>query len=365
MRILISCIPLAHGKSGISVYMRNLVAALKSQGHQLVLLVESGDSGFFPGCNCVEAPQWTRKALLSMLWHLLVLPWSLRKFKCDFCIVAAANRRAFAFYPVFTVAVVHDLAQYHVKAKYDPLRMLYLKAVLPFFVRRAPRVAAISHSTADDLKRFWKIDPKRIAVVYNGLSLPEKEADGYLAAHGLAPHGYIFYVSRIESPGKNHLNLIAAYELLAPELAARYQLVIAGADWHGAETVRARAACSPRRDHIRFTGFLPPEFMAEAYRNAAVYVFPSFFEGFGLSLIEAMHYGVPCCASKTSSLGEIGRGAALLFDPASPEAIAEALTDILSSPEKAAELVAAGKRRAAEFNWNQHARRMVELYEQR
>lgn len=361
MKILVSCIPFDRGKSGISIYVRNVVAGLAAEGHELTLLVEPGAAGFFPGFRTVEAPGWTRRAVCSMLWHLFLLPFRIRRKEYDFCLITAANRRAFAFYPLFTVAVVHDLAQYHVVCKYDRFRMFYLKRVLPFFVRRAPAVLAISRSTARDLETFWHVPAEKIRVVYNGLPLPEtgNPKHDWPERNGLVGERYILYISRIESPGKNHLNLIRAFELLPEELASRVRLVCAGADWHGAEAVHAAAARSPRGDRILFTGFLPVEDLEDAYRSASCYVFPSFFEGFGLSLIEAMHYGIPCCCSRNSSLGEIGEGAALLFDPEKPEEIAAALAELLESDETRRRLIAAGEERSRQFDWARHAEAIV------
>ncbi len=363
MRILVSCIPYDRGKSGISVYMRCLLDALRKQGHTPTLLVEPGDSGFFPGFECREAPGWTKRPVCSMFYHLFILPFFLRKNAYDFCIIAAANRRTFAFYPLFTIAVVHDLAQYHVENKYDRFRMLYLKTVLPFFVRRAPAVVAISRSTAADLEKYWHVPPEKITLDYNGLSLSPEGKSGWLAKHGLEPYSYLLYISRIEHPGKNHLNLIRAFEMLPPGLTSKYRLVLAGSDWHGADVVHEYAEKSPLRDRILFAGFVDNSDLAEAYRNAAAYVFPSFFEGFGLSLIEAMHYGVPCCASDNSSLGEIGEGAALLFPPSDAEAISEALRRILTEEGVRKKLIEAGHSRAAEFDWTRHAQKMMEIYE--
>ncbi len=365
MRILISCIPFDRGKSGISVYIRSIIAALAEEGHELTLLIEPGDAVFFPGFQLIEMPRWTRQAPISFVWHLLAVPvliWRRRRY--DFCIIAAANRRAFAFYPLFTVAVVHDLAQYHVAGKYDRFRMFYLKRVLPIFVRRAPAVLAISDSTAHDLKNHWRVPEKKIRMVYNGLSIPAENNPNHdwITRNRLDGTPYILYISRIESPGKNHLNLIRAFELLSENLASRVRLVCAGADWHGAADVHTAASRSPRAERILFPGYLAAGDLADAYRHAECYVFPSFFEGFGLSLIEAMHHGVPCCCSHNSSLGEIGKGAALLFDPESPEEIAAALTEILSSEETRHRLAVAGKERAKQFNWGRHARAIVDWY---
>ncbi len=364
MKIAVLCVPFDDGKSGISVYTRSLVEALKTLGHETVLITEPGDAKFFPRQTPIELPGWTRRAIFSMFYCLFILPFRLRKLGCDFCVIAAGNRRAFAFYPLFTIAVIHDLANFHIAGKYDPLRMFYLRWVLPFFISRADALVAISRSTANDMRRFWPLPAqKEIRVIYNGLPVPPKPRDGWMERCKLKPNGYLLYISRIEHPGKNHCNLIRAFELLPPELSY-CKLVIAGADWGNAEAVHRRAEESPRREDILFTGFLENADLAEAYTGAASYVFPSFFEGFGLSLIEAMHCGTPCCCSNNSSLGEIGEGAAMLFDPADPATIAEAIRRILTEKELREQLIEAGHRRAAEFDWKKHARGVVELYEQ-
>ena len=159
MRLLVSCIPYDGGKSGISTYVREVVRALAAQGHELTLLcepqarkeesekfkveslklkVESEKcGGERPGgqlptlnfelstFNSVSAPRWTRRAVFSMLWHLFVLPFWIRRHRCDFdgFIICAANRRVCAWYPIETTATVHDLANFHIPGKYSRLRM--------------------------------------------------------------------------------------------------------------------------------------------------------------------------------------------------------------------------------------------------
>lgn len=368
MRILVSCIPFDGGRSGISVYIRNVVAALARAGHELTLVLEpeAADEPAFAGFRHIVAPRWTKRAVFSMLWHLFILPYRVRFRDFDLALLCAANRRAFCRYPVVTAAVVHDLSQYHVPTKYDRFRMFYIKHLLPHFVRKAQTVVAISRSTAADLERFWKIPESRIKVVYNGLSVPpeseERDAAPWLAEHGVT-RPYILYISRLEHPGKNHVNLIEAYGMLPREQAERFDLVLPGASWSGSEAVFAAAAASPYAERIHLTGFVEAGLLPGLYRRAACYVFPSFFEGFGLSLIEAMHYGVPCACSDRSSLGELGAGAALLFDPERPAAIAAALEKLLGSEATRDELRAAGFRRAAEFSWEKTAAGLADLAE--
>ena len=356
MRLLVPCIPFDGGKSGISVYIREVVRALRAEGHDVTCLFE----GEVPNEDWVQNPVLIPKhgALFSMLYHLFVLPFRVKKLKVDGVILPAANRRAFFRYPLATVAVVHDLSQYHVEAKYDVFRMFYVKHLLPFFVRRAHSIVAISKSTAKDLIEYWKIPEKKITVVYDGFTpvVSSHRAEDC----SRPPRSTILYLSRLEHPGKNHVNLIRAYEKLPEALASSHPLVLAGGDWNGAEEVHAAAKASPRRDWIRFTGFVKNEDLAALWADAAAYVFPSRFEGFGLSLLEAMSAGIPCACSSTSSLGELGEGAAELFDPDDVPAIASALEKILTSPDAAK--VATGQARAASFTWARCAKELVAAF---
>ena len=360
MKILFGAIPFDHGRSGISVYMRNALKALKEAGHEVTVVTEPEAVRDFADFPQITAPGWTRRPVLSMLWHLFILPFKIRKKRFDFFYLAAANRRATAFCPIPTAAVVHDLAAHRVPGKYDGFRTLYQTKVLPFFIRRAEFPVAISEATADDMAAFLKIPREKITVSWDGL--PErtaKPAGTVLQRYNLEKGGYLLYISRLEHPAKNQYTLIESYEKLPPELTERYRLVLGGADWHGAEIIRARAAASPLADRILLAGFVADEDLEDLYRGAAAYVFPSLFEGFGLSLIEAMDLGIPCACSDCSSLAELGRGAALLFDPKDPDAIADALKRLLESPELRAELVAAGHRRAARFTWKNHVERII------
>ena len=358
MKILFSCVPFDGGKSGISVYMKHLLAALSEQKQELTLIVEADAAEFFPDYPKIILPRFCRKALFSMFYHLFILPFRIRFRDYDMVILGAANRRAFCRYPIFTSAVVHDLSQYHVPTKYDAFRMFYIKHLLPHFVRKAQKVTAISRSTAADLRQFWKIPQEKISIICNGLSLPPEnksaDASGWIREHGIRKP-FILYISRLEHPGKNHVGLIRAYTALPPELTDRYDLVLPGAKWNGSDAVFQAAKESRCPENIHFPGFITPDLLRSLYHHAECYVFPSFFEGFGLSLIEAMHCGVPCACSNCSSLKDIGEGAALLFDPSKPEEITSALTELLTSGERRDELRKAGLERAALYTWENAA----------
>ena len=418
MRLLVSCIPYDGGKSGISTYVREVVKSLAVQGHELTLLREpearEGESlkfkvesekcgGERPGgqlptlnfelstFNSVSAPRWTRRAVFSMLWHLFVLPFWIRRHRCDFdgFVICAANRRVCAWYPIETTATVHDLANFHIPGKYSRLRMFYLAHVLPFFAKRAQHLVAVSGATKADMVKYWHCRQEDVTVLYNGLTCEvgvkswswrkDVEEVGESSSSSRKDVKFqsptqnsnsnsrtILYISRIEHPGKNHVRLIEAYGKLPREMAEAHPLVIAGADWKDAEAVHEAAKKSPHADLIRFTGFVDAADMPRIWGEAGFYVFPSLFEGFGLSLIEAMDRGIPCACSNNGSLGEIAGDVAITFDPYDVDSIADALKNLLGESHEAREArVARGREWIKRFSWEDHAKGIARLLGQK
>ena len=415
MKILVSCIPYDGGKSGISVYTREVVRALREHGHELTLLCEPGEGEASAAVDCcrllskandssreqsaavVTAPRWSSRPALSMLWHLFVLPFWIRRHRREFdgFVICAANRRVCAWYPLPTAATIHDLANFHIPGKYSRLRMFYLAHVLPFFAKRAQHLVAVSGATKADMVKYWHCREEEVTVLYNGLKQEtgnreqgtgngEQGIGNREQGRGNGEQGIgnreqgignrelstinyqlstILYISRIEHPGKNHVRLIEAYGKLPRSLAEAHPLVLAGADWKDAEVVHEAAAKSPHADLIRFTGFV--EDVESLWTEAGFYVFPSLFEGFGLSLIEAMARGIPCACSGNGSLGEIAADVALTFNPERVEDIAEALTRLLTErAEDRAARIARGWEHVKKFSWSDHASGLVRLLEE-
>ena len=392
MKLLVSCIPYDGGKSGISVYTREVVRGLEAQGHELTLLVEPGvaeadirhsptdDESKVGGrplvgrrsSNVVSAPSWSSRPALSMLWHLFCLPFWIRRHRRDFdgFVICAANRRVCAWYPLPTTATVHDLANFHIPGKYSRSRMFYLAHILPFFAKRAQHLVSVSGATKADMVKFWHCRDGDVTVLYNGLT---KEVGAQSSSwrkeqfHSPTPNSNsnsptILYISRIEHPGKNHVRLIEAYSRLPREVAERHPLVIAGADWKDADVVHEAAAKSPHADLIRFTGFVENADIPKLWAEAGFYIFPSLFEGFGLSLIEAMSKGVPCACSKNGSLGEIAGDVAITFDPESVDDMATALARLLGESEADREArIARGREWIKRFSWEDHAKGIARL----
>jgi glycosyltransferase involved in cell wall biosynthesis len=166
-------------------------------------------------------------------------------------------------------------------------------------------------------------------------------------------------------PRKNHIGLIEAFSRLIksrPQLPHR--LIIAGQDtWFGGR-VREAARNSGVEDRISFTGFVSDEDLLRLYNACDCFVFPSFYEGFGIPILEAMACGRAVACSNTSAMPEVADGAGLLFDPTRPDEIARAMRDILIDGELRARMERLGLQRAAAFSWQKSAQLTLQVYEQ-
>jgi glycosyltransferase involved in cell wall biosynthesis len=198
-----------------------------------------------------------------------------------------------------------------------------------------------------------------VTVVYGGidhsqfrpLEMMAAERDEVRRRYGL-PERFLLYVGKIQ-PRKNLVRVIEALHRVRSE-HGELHLVIAGAGGWMNRDIEATIARLGLSRHVHFTGWIHDDLTA-LYNLADMVVFPSLYEGFGFPVLEAMACGTPVVTSRTSSLAEVAGEAALLVDPASVEAIAEAIGRLLADVELRDHLATAGLARAAEFTWTRCA----------
>lgn len=368
-KILVSVLAYDNGKSGIADYINNVVKYL-SINHSLDLLIYEKDSYIFPhkndNINLLIVSDKFSKPAISMSYHLFVLPFTLPLDEYDFVFLPAGNRRLFSRYSTKTIVTFHDLSQFHIDNKYDSMRMHYIKKVIPYFLKKAPIVMAISESTKSDLVKYYGMSKNSIDVNYNGYDpskLSVNLTEEQLVNKYNITDEYILYISRIEHPGKNHLNLIKAYELLPESIKKNFQLIFAGSDWNGAQEVLDYTQKSPDRERIIFLGFVPDQDLGALYKFASLYAFPSFYEGFGIPLLEAMYSEIPVVCSNVSSLPEVGGDAVVTFDPTSPENISGVIKYVLENPEIQEKMILSGKEQVKKFSWDKHCQKIISLIE--
>ncbi len=265
------------------------------------------------------------------------------------------------------VVTVHDVSYLSHPQYFTPFRRRQLRLTVKRTVRRAAKVLAVSEFSRKAILDAYGIDESKVVVVPNGTSARfrpmAREAAAVSVRERFGISGpFVLTVGDLQ-PRKNHLGLIRAFEsLMRSEPRLRHQLVFVGKDtWHSKE-VHEAAARSPLAERIRFTGFVSDEDLVAFYGACDLFVFPSFYEGFGLPILEAMACGRAVACSNTSAIPEVADSAALLFDPSSNWEMALAMKDLLVDSELRARMERLALARAAHFSWERAARQTLEVY---
>jgi glycosyltransferase involved in cell wall biosynthesis len=238
--------------------------------------------------------------------------------------------------------------------------------------RRANRIIAVSNSTKDDLNLFYKINKQKIAAIHSAVS-----GDfGIIDRNNMKllkikdeynlPYHFILYFGTIE-PRKNIVGIIKAYNQLRKlknsELD-KYKLVIAGARGWKERGIIKEIEKSPFRSDIISLGFVESENKPYLYNLASLFVYPSFFEGFGFPPLEAMNCGVPVITSSNSSLPEIVGDAGVMIDPEKPDELYKAMREVLLNKDLRSKMREKGLERAKDFDWQKSAEEFLENIKQ-
>ena len=214
---------------------------------------------------------------------------------------------------------------------------------------RADAIIAVSEFTRSQVIERLGVDPQRVHTVYHGVRS--------LALRAVPREKIILNVGAIQKR-KNLARLVDAFAALEPE----WKLVLAGSAGFGAAEILARVEASPARNRIQVTGYVTSGELADWYSRAAVFAFPSLDEGFGMPVLEAMAAGVPVVTSNRSALPEVAGDAALLVDPHSTQALAEALHSLARNQDLRQQLALRGRERAKLFTWEKAVRETWGVY---
>lgn len=373
MKIGLSTSVIQRGKSGVGQYVLSLVRALlpSANEHEFTLFVLEEDLPLFAfaaGKMRIElVAERHRPAVKNILWHQTKLPGHARRLELDVLHVPSYRRMLWPR-PCALVATIHDLAPFHLAGKYDWARMFYGRVIARQLAQRQDEIIAVSRLTADDMGTFFHTQADRVTVIPNGLDHDRFRPGSSAAARATVctPRNingpFFLYVARLEHPAKNHVRLLEAFNGFKAATQSPWQLVLAGSDWHGAETIHAQISASPFTSDIHRLGFVPSTDLPDWYRAADAFVFPSLFEGFGLPPIEAMACGCPVLTSSRGALGETVGDAAGPLDPENISQMQQQLTRLSSDAGWRQQLRIAGLRRAQAFNWQTNATATLGVY---
>jgi glycosyltransferase involved in cell wall biosynthesis len=265
------------------------------------------------------------------------------------------------------VVSVHDVSYLEKPEYFTAPRRLQLQATVANTVRRAARVLTVSEFSRQRIMAAYDVPAERIEVIYNAVSPHFRPVQPKVAFNTVSEKfgvqwPYVLSVGDLQ-PRKNQIGLIAAFEELIekhPQLP--HHLVLVGKPTWFAPKVYQAAKRSAISNRIHFTDFVNDEDLLHLYNAAELVVYPSFYEGFGLPILEAQACGRAVACSNTSAMPEVADKAALLFDPNSRGELLRAMRDLLLDTELRQRMERMGLKNASRFSWEKAARQTLEVY---
>lgn len=286
-----------------------------------------------------------------------LLPWTL--FPGAESVFHGPDFKLNTWGPFPRIVTVHDMVVFEEKYNRPDF---YLKGIREMTrVLTAPGLDAVivnSEFTKKEVLRFFPHLSERIYVTHLGCNRAQETV-----THSLdLPEKYVLYLGTLEKR-KNVSGVLKAFEILKSQ-GAPEKLVLAGGWGFGAEEIQAQMAASAYKSDIIHLSYVPDGKLAELYSRARAFFFPSWYEGFGIPVLEAMALGCPVVTSQGGALQEVCGDAALFADPADPENMAQVLKQVLSQPELREKMQKQGRERAAQFTWERCAEKTLQVYRQ-
>jgi glycosyltransferase involved in cell wall biosynthesis len=362
--------------TGVGNYTANLVAGLQrlgASGHDLRLLYFSNrytSNGGNNGSQLTEDAIYPHDQLRSRsLWIQFGLARSIARTRPDLChfpnhlapILGDCHRPA--------VVTMHDMSVYRYP-QYQPWKTVAVhRAIMPTVARRSHLILTPSESARRDVIYYLDVPEERVRVVYEGVGKhfqPHASSDNPTATavrlHYNLRAPFILTVGTLE-PRKNQAALIDAFGWLVQQERLPHHLVLVGAHGWKDGAIRSHARRSEVAGRIHFLGYVPAIDLPGLYRAAAAFAFPSFYEGFGLPVLEALACGVPSLISTDPALTEVaGEGTTVRAEPHSVQDIAGGLWTLLTNESLVSRLRARGLARAGEFSWDKCATETWQVY---
>jgi len=299
-------------------------------------------------------------------WTQFALPFNLFFKKREIDVFFSPAHYMPRFSPIKTVVTIHDLAYFYYPQEFKKNDLWQLKSWTKYSVKKAAKIIAVSQNTKKDLVKFYKINPRKIAVVYNGYDtkrfnsqLGPSQIEKIKRKHKIGDD-YIIYLGTLQ-PRKNIETLIKAF----PQVSKRFnrlKLVIAGKKGWLYKSIFAQVKKLGLERKVIFTDFVPDEEIPFLLAGARLFVLPSLYEGFGITVLEAMACGVPVLVSRVSSLPEVvGHAGRYIENPQNYSEISQKIIQILENSKLQKELSEKGIKQAQRFSWKKCAEETLKV----
>lgn len=295
----------------------------------------------------IKNNQITRNFYLAV-----VLPLICKKYKPD--VFFLIDTQAILIKPSFMVSTIHDIAEYQATKKYSWKQALVRKGIVKIQSRLSNQIITDSIYSKNGICQILKVDEKKVNVIYLGTNMKS-------VYDNVEPDCYFLFVSETER-AKNLIELIEAFHSLPMPYKEQYRIKVVGKKGNDYENIMQKTDEYQLKDRIDFFGYVSDEELEDLYKKAYAFVFPSFFEGFGLPVLEAMAKGTPVLCSKSSSIPEVGGDAVLTFDPYKPEELCHQMIRIIEDKNLRKNMIELGYKQVNKFSYKKTAIKTLEVF---
>lgn len=362
MKIAIDAHSLGTQAGGNETYYRQLIRGLAQDGSDNRYTLLHTHPFSLP--EAVQDARFTlrkipRNPLLRLAAALPLALWQIRPdiFHCQYIKPLWSSGK--------TVVTIHDLAHEHHPEFFRPSEVRRMKTLVRWTARKANHILTVSEFSAADIASRFGVPREKITVAYQAASpdfhpRDKQTCQEHLARTYAIRAPFLLYVGRIQAR-KNLLRLVEAYGRVRQRGAAAALVIVGKKDWQS-ERLLEKIRELGLESNVHFTGFVPFEDLPLFYNAAEAFIFPSFFEGFGLPVIESMASGVATITSHGSSLEEVAGNGAMLIDPCETDSITAALDKVLYDRDFREKLAVAGIKRASQFTQGDLANKTLGVY---
>jgi len=305
-----------------------------------------------------------RHPFLFYVWFEIAVPKILNKVNAD--IFISPDGYLSLKTKIKSIPVIHDINFMHHPKGLPFFHQKYYHYFFPKFAKKADRIVTVSEFSKKDISKQFSITENLIDVAYNGanniftpISDNAKEKTKQKYTHG---NDFFIFVGAL-SPRKNINNLFLAFEKFKKQTKNNVKLLIVGEKMFKTQKIHHTYKNLDFKDDIIFAGRMNPETLKYLYGSALALTFVSYFEGFGIPIIEAMHCNTPVITSNVTSMPEVAGNAALLVNPFSIGSIAEAMTKIYRDTDLRKQLIEKGQKQCKKYSWNKTAEKFWESIE--
>ena len=329
------------------------------QEHQFYFIFDRpfDESFIFSGnITPVVLPPQARHPLLYYLWFEKSIPRALKKIQPD--LFFSPDGYLSLSTPVKSMNVFHDLNFEHYPDDLPYPERTFYRHYFPQYARKACRIATVSEFSKRDIINQYQVPPGKIDVVYNGANdqyLPLSESEKFLTRakySGGIP--YFLFVGALH-PRKNLANLFCAFDLFRQETGIKMKLLIIGQKKWWTKSIKEAFDKMTFNVDIDFCGRLDPVELNRVIASATALTYVSYFEGFGIPILEAFYCETPVITSNVTSMPEVAGDAAILVDPFSVKSICEGMIKIATDPSLRDSLNEKARERRQVFNWQRTA----------